>query len=127
MHRTTSFAILCLGAACSVAVAQPDEPPGPHTVRAAGNYLVSTGGEAHLDMADDTHGALTLGHLRFTIVGDPENDTLSGTTSGDIVSTLGNNNKTVSKIQLAIQGKNVVNKDHLFLKIVTALTGTLDG
>jgi hypothetical protein len=132
MSRPTLTAALLLTAAFTLPSpghAQPNgEPPGPATVRAAGRYKTPAGESARLEMSDATRGMLELGGVRYDVLGDPATQTLTGKTSGNIVDSLDPNApQTKSTVSLRIEGRNLVNKDGTFLKVVDRLTGTKDG
>ncbi|MEZ0228866.1 MAG: hypothetical protein ACAI25_09590 [Planctomycetota bacterium] len=132
MSRPSHLAALLLGAALlasSPANAQPNgEPPGPATVRAAGKYRAGNAGDARLEMSDATKGMLQLGQVRYDVTGDPATQTLTGTTSGNIINALDPNAPAKkSTVSLRIEGRNVTNKDGTYLKIVDRLVGTRDG
>ncbi|MEZ0227758.1 MAG: uracil-DNA glycosylase family protein, partial [Planctomycetota bacterium] len=94
--------------------------PAPLTVRAAGVFTVSTGGEARLDMSNVTSGTLTLGAIRYEIAADVTKGTLVGTATAS-------GSQLTSRVALTIKRKNVVSFDGITVTIVTGLEGTKDG
>lgn len=93
--------------------------PAPLTIRAAGVYLASTGGEARLDMSDVSSGSLTLGGIAYTISADTVKGTLTGTS--------GIGAQVASRVDLTIKAKNVTSTNGFTATLVTSLTGTRDG
>jgi hypothetical protein len=107
----------------------PDDtlPSAPVTIRAVGTYTSSLGGEAVLDMSTATSGRLRLGAKSFTITADATAGTFQGTSSGNIVSTLGHTNAATSTITLTVPAANANANANQASHVVAQLTGTLDG
>lgn len=93
--------------------------PAPLTIRAAGVYKVSTGGEALLRMNNATTGRLSLGGSQYAISADPATGKLSGKSGGDIVAVVGERRQRQSTVNLTFTPRTPTTLD--------MLTGTVDG